>query len=165
MPFGEITQVLSGYTIAVAAGELDVARFKALVQELGQLAAAHPLREQFHVLRMLALYRCGRQADALAAYQQARRALVEEIGTGPGAGLREMHQRILTADPALTRTGGGADGRVGARAGRDGAAGAAGCGAAVHRPGPGAGRAGRACQSGRGGDGSDLGDRRHRGGG
>jgi tetratricopeptide (TPR) repeat protein len=50
---------------------------------------------------MLSLYRCGRQAEALAAYQYARQILVEELGTEPGAELRELHQRILRADPGL----------------------------------------------------------------
>ncbi len=50
---------------------------------------------------MLALYRCGRQGEALAAYQYARRVLVEELGTEPGADLQALHQQILTADPAL----------------------------------------------------------------
>jgi len=50
---------------------------------------------------MLALYRAGRQAEALAAYQHAREVLVEEIGSEPGPGLREVHRRILAADPAL----------------------------------------------------------------
>ena len=50
---------------------------------------------------MLALYRCGRQAEALAAYQHARDVLVEELGVEPGAELRDLHQRILSADPAL----------------------------------------------------------------
>jgi hypothetical protein len=54
---------------------------------------------------MLALYRAGRQAEALSVYQCARNFLVEEIGSEPGTGLREMHQRILAADPALIATG------------------------------------------------------------
>ncbi len=50
---------------------------------------------------MLALYRCGRQADALAAYQQARRVLADELGLEPGAELQRLQQAILTADPSL----------------------------------------------------------------
>ena len=75
-----------------------------LVPELRDLAAQHPLREHFHAQLMLALYRCGRQAEALAAYQRARDVLVAELGVEPGPGLRELHQRILSADPALTAT-------------------------------------------------------------
>ena len=52
---------------------------------------------------MLALYRDGRQGEALAAYQQARRVLVAELGTEPGTELRELHQQMLAADPALSR--------------------------------------------------------------
>ncbi len=72
-----------------------------VIAELGQLAADHPLRERLHEMLMLALYRAGRQADALAAYQQARRLLVAELGAEPGAGLRRLHMQILAADPGL----------------------------------------------------------------
>lgn len=69
--------------------------------ELRQLASAYPLREQPTGLLMLALYRCGRQAEALAVYRDARDVLIEEIGAEPGAWLRQLHQRILSGDPAL----------------------------------------------------------------
>jgi DNA-binding SARP family transcriptional activator/tetratricopeptide (TPR) repeat protein len=69
--------------------------------ELEQLAGAHPLDEHLHALRMLALYRSGRVGDALAAYQQARRALVGELGVEPGEELRRLHQQVLARDPAL----------------------------------------------------------------
>jgi DNA-binding SARP family transcriptional activator/tetratricopeptide (TPR) repeat protein len=69
--------------------------------ELGRLAAAHPLREHVHALLMMALYRSGRQADALAAYQRVRDRLVEELGAEPGSELQRLHQQILTSDPAL----------------------------------------------------------------
>jgi DNA-binding SARP family transcriptional activator/tetratricopeptide (TPR) repeat protein len=80
---------------------LHLGRQAELVPESQMLAARHPLREGFHAQLMLALYRCGRQAEALAAYQHARKILIEELGTGPGPGLRELHRRILTEDPAL----------------------------------------------------------------
>jgi DNA-binding SARP family transcriptional activator len=76
-----------------------------VIAELRQLAAEHPLRERLSGLLMLALYRDGRQAEALAAYQRARDVLVEELGVEPGPGLRELHQQILSADPALAVTG------------------------------------------------------------
>jgi DNA-binding SARP family transcriptional activator/tetratricopeptide (TPR) repeat protein len=75
-----------------------------LIPELRELTARHPLREHFHAQLMLALYRCGRQTEALAAYQRARHVLISELGIEPGDGLRELHQRILSADPALAAT-------------------------------------------------------------
>jgi DNA-binding SARP family transcriptional activator/Tfp pilus assembly protein PilF len=72
-----------------------------LVTGLQSLAAQHPLRERFHSQLMLALYRCGRQAEALTAYQHARNVLVNELGTEPGPELRQLHQRILTTDQSL----------------------------------------------------------------
>ena len=76
-----------------------------VIAELRHLAGAHPLREHLHGLLMLALYRDDRQAEALTAYQHARSVLVEELGVEPGTGLRELHQRILTADPTLAVPG------------------------------------------------------------
>ena len=84
--------------------DLHMGQHADVISELQHLASAHPLREQLHADLMLALYRAGRQAEALAAYQRARNFLVEEIGSEPGTGLREMHQRILAADPALIVT-------------------------------------------------------------
>ncbi len=80
--------------------ELRLGRHGVVIAELERLAAAHPLREHLHALLMLALYRDGRQAEALAAYQHARRLLVDELGAEPGAELRELHQQILTTGPA-----------------------------------------------------------------
>jgi DNA-binding SARP family transcriptional activator/tetratricopeptide (TPR) repeat protein len=72
-----------------------------LIPELTQLVAAHPLRERLRGLLMLALYRAGRQGEALVAFQDARRHLVDELGVDPGAELRRLHQQVLAADPAL----------------------------------------------------------------
>jgi WD40 repeat protein/DNA-binding SARP family transcriptional activator len=69
--------------------------------ELDALVAEHPLRERLHGQRMLALYRCGRQAEALEAYRAARRTLVEEIGVEPGPELRRLHEAILRQDDSL----------------------------------------------------------------
>lgn len=73
-----------------------------LVADLRRLVADHPLREGLHGLLMLALYRSGRQADALSTFRDARRHLRDELGVEPGEQLRELHQRILVADPTLT---------------------------------------------------------------
>jgi DNA-binding SARP family transcriptional activator len=81
--------------------DLHLGRHAGVIAELGQLAGAHPLRERLHALLMLALYRDGQQAEALAAYQRARRVLIEELGSEPWPELRRLQQQILTADPAL----------------------------------------------------------------
>src|SRR6266566_3844974 len=70
--------------------DLRLGRHAEVITEVQRLAAAHPLRERLHGLLMRALYRDGRQAEALAAYARARQILVDELGTEPGAGLRDL---------------------------------------------------------------------------
>jgi DNA-binding SARP family transcriptional activator/tetratricopeptide (TPR) repeat protein len=74
------------------------------VTSLTVLAAEHPVRERFHELLMLALYRTGRQAEALDAFQRARRYLRDELGIEPGHALRRMHERILSGEPIPGRS-------------------------------------------------------------
>jgi len=81
--------------------DLYLGRHTEVVAELQQLTADHPLRERLHGMLMLALYRDGRQGEALAAYRLARQMLVSELGVEPGPNLRDLHQRILTADRGL----------------------------------------------------------------
>src|SRR4051812_7539146 len=83
--------------------EADLAggRDAELVGELQQLTRAHPWRERLHAQLMLALYRSGRQADALAAYRHARAVLVGQLGIEPGPELHELHQALLVHDPLL----------------------------------------------------------------
>ena len=81
--------------------DLALGRDAEIVGELEGLTVAHPLRERLRGQLMLALYRSGRQAEALASYQTARAALVEELGIEPARRLRELHQAILQQDPGL----------------------------------------------------------------
>ncbi len=72
-----------------------------VVGELEALVAEHPLRERLQAQLMLALYRSGRQADALDRYTRARRAMQQELGVEPGRELVELQAAILAQDPAL----------------------------------------------------------------
>ena len=81
--------------------QLAAGRHEQVVPELEVLVREHPFRERLQGQLMLALYRCGRQAQALEAFQQARRALVDELAVEPGEALRELEQAILRQDPSL----------------------------------------------------------------
>jgi DNA-binding SARP family transcriptional activator/WD40 repeat protein len=81
--------------------DLALGRHSRLVGELEALVAEHPLREQPRAQLMVALYRSGRQADALDAYRQSRDLLREELGLEPGVALQQLERRILLHDPAL----------------------------------------------------------------
>ena len=84
--------------------DLALGRHDTLTGELEQLAAEHPLRERLHGQLMLALYRCGRQAEALAAYRRARDLLASELGIDPGEPLQRLHASVLAHDPALDQS-------------------------------------------------------------
>ncbi len=81
--------------------DLALGRHRELVAELSSLVARHPLVEGLRGQLMLALYRTGRQAEALAVYRDGRRLLADELGLEPGAGLRHLEQAILTGDPSV----------------------------------------------------------------
>ena len=91
---------LAGIELRIEA-ELALGRHAELVAELEPLAAQHPLRETLRLQLMLALYRSGRQAEALAVYQSARRHLTEEFGIEPSPALQRLERAILLQDPAL----------------------------------------------------------------
>jgi DNA-binding SARP family transcriptional activator/tetratricopeptide (TPR) repeat protein len=80
---------------------LHLGRHEGLVPLLQVMVEQNPLRERFRGQLMLALYRCGRQADALAAYREAHQILIEQLGVEPGPELSRLHHRILNADPLL----------------------------------------------------------------
>ncbi|MBA3906046.1 MAG: AfsR/SARP family transcriptional regulator, partial [Pseudonocardiales bacterium] len=81
--------------------ELSLGRHTAVVAVLEQQVAEHPLRERPRAQLMLALYRSGRQADALAVYRDGTRILRDELGIEPGASLKALHQAVLSQDPEL----------------------------------------------------------------
>ncbi|WP_181774210.1 AfsR/SARP family transcriptional regulator [Amycolatopsis pittospori] len=98
-------QTLEAERLAAELDRTDLAlclgSHNSVLPEVSARAAAHPLDERMAAQLMLALYRAGRQADSLDHYQRTRRRLADEFGADPGAELRELHQRILTADAGL----------------------------------------------------------------
>src|SRR5829696_8080191 len=93
-------QHLAALEVRVEA-DLAAGRHAELVGELQQLTTQHPWRERLHAQLMLALYRSGRQGDALEAYRDAREVLVEQLGVEPGAELHDLHEAILAHDPGI----------------------------------------------------------------
>jgi DNA-binding SARP family transcriptional activator len=93
---------LAAYDLCLQA-DLDLGRHATVVGELSALAASYPLRERARAQLMLALYRTGRRAEALAVYRDVRRVLVEELAIEPCDELRDLQQRILAGDPTLLR--------------------------------------------------------------
>jgi DNA-binding SARP family transcriptional activator len=105
-PFAQ-TEIARLDDLRVAAAEqaidarLALGRHGEVIGELERLVDDHPYRERLRAQLMLALYRADRQADALQAYQDARRVLVEELGIEPGERLRELEAAVLAQDPEL----------------------------------------------------------------
>jgi DNA-binding SARP family transcriptional activator/WD40 repeat protein len=101
---GEITR-LSEMRLAALESRIDAdirsGRHREVVGELEALTAEYPYRESLRVLHMLALYRCGRQAEALRAYTRTREQLLEDLGIDPSVELKEIHRRILAQDGDL----------------------------------------------------------------
>jgi DNA-binding SARP family transcriptional activator len=110
--------------------EMHLGRSAELVPELRQLTAAYPLQERFHGQLMLTLYRSGRQAEALAAFQLTRANLIEELGVEPGVHLQDLYRQILAGDQARDATPAAVE-PIAPRGGRDNRA-----VAAEHRPVP-----------------------------
>lgn len=101
---GEAIRLKEEYLSAVETrlnANLAAGRHSELVGELKALVVEHPFRERLWGYLMVALYRCGRQADALATYQRARQLLVEELGLEPGGELRRIEESILRHDESL----------------------------------------------------------------
>ena len=81
--------------------DLMLGRHRALIAELESLVVGNPLRERLRAQLMLALYRCGRQADALAVYRETRKLLDQELGLQPGVELAALEHAVLAHDPSL----------------------------------------------------------------
>src|SRR5262249_19831983 len=84
--------------------DLETGRLGDLVAELEGFIAEYPFRERLRGQLMIALYRSGRQADALAAYRDTRDVMVDELGIEPGPALRDLERRMLRQDPTLDAT-------------------------------------------------------------
>ena len=101
---GEIArleEMRAGVTEDLIDADLALGRHGDLVGELQALVAAHPLRERLYQQLMIALYRCGRQAEALAVYRSARQTLVHQLGIEPSPGLKRVERAILAHDVSL----------------------------------------------------------------
>lgn len=106
-PFAEAERHrLTELRVAAAEEHADVllalGRNEEAIPELTVLVAEHQLREHTRAMLMVALYRCGRQADALRVYREAREVLAAELGIEPGPELSRVHQRVLAMDPELS---------------------------------------------------------------
>ncbi|MEP6648875.1 MAG: AfsR/SARP family transcriptional regulator [Lapillicoccus sp.] len=97
-----LTELRGGATEAWVAAELALGHHDTVLPILENLVDRHPLREHLATLRMLALYRAGRQSESLDAYRQLRRTLDVELGIRPSGEVETMHQQVLRQDPLLT---------------------------------------------------------------
>jgi ABC-type transport system substrate-binding protein/DNA-binding SARP family transcriptional activator/streptogramin lyase len=98
---GRLTELRLAALEARVDADLALGREAAIVGDLESLVNANPYRERFRAQLMLALYRAGRQAEALAVYADTRRLLIDELGIEPGEQLRNLHRAVLAQDPAL----------------------------------------------------------------
>jgi DNA-binding SARP family transcriptional activator len=98
---GRLEELRLGALEARVDAELELGRHAELVGELGRLVAEHPYQERLRAQLVLALYRSGRQADALAEYGRVRERLVDDLGLEPGDELQRLQQAILAHDPSL----------------------------------------------------------------
>jgi DNA-binding SARP family transcriptional activator len=109
-PFAETERARLGELRSAAAEEradilLAVGRHEEVLADLTVMVAEHPLQERMRGLLMLALYRSGRQAEALRVFEEGRRILADELGIDPGNDLSRMHQQVLASDPELDAAG------------------------------------------------------------
>jgi DNA-binding SARP family transcriptional activator len=100
-PAGRLEELRMAAREQLVAAQLALGRHGRILGELRELVAEYPLRERLWAHLILALYREGRQADALEAYRHARRTLTDQIGIEPGPELRMLEQQVLNQDPAL----------------------------------------------------------------
>jgi DNA-binding SARP family transcriptional activator len=108
-----LTELRLGLQEQSFAARLELGHHVELIAELSAAVSAHPLREELAGQLMLALYRCNRQADALAVYQRLRERLADELGSDPCPDLRELHAAILRGEPVRRPAGGPTPGRAG----------------------------------------------------
>jgi tetratricopeptide (TPR) repeat protein len=117
-PFAETERARLAELRSAAAEEradvlLALGRHEEVVPDLTAMVADHPLRERMRGLLMIALYRSGRQAEALRVFQDGQRVLADELGIDPGIDLSRIHQQVLASDPALNLPGTGGRGGAG----------------------------------------------------
>jgi DNA-binding SARP family transcriptional activator len=91
---------------ALLTHELDLGASSSALEQIAEAIAEHPLDERFRRLQMLALYRSGQQAEALAVYESTRALLAEELGIDPGLPLQALYQQILRSEPGSSAGGG-----------------------------------------------------------